>query len=261
MSLRFVQITDHHLVDGDLLSGFSTESALRRVLQHIVAHAGPLDFIISTGDLTERGSASEYQTLLKILGAERGDAYPGPLTAHGSGLNGVPVYVLPGNHDQRPELLRNLFPTGPTGERLHGWFEYRGVRFICVDWGPQAKATSTPELQAFLAAALAGAMPAVIFMHHHVAPMGYEWLDRLIADDVAAFAGWISGRRVLALFSGHAHATFENQLAGIPVYGLRATCFQFALHSEPLRCLLPPHYRIVTIEQERLTTEIVEVPL
>ncbi|HMQ35857.1 MAG TPA: hypothetical protein PKD53_34450 [Chloroflexaceae bacterium] len=147
--------------------------------------------------------------------------------------------------------------------RLHGWFERGGVRFVCVDWGPANKAESTPDLPAFLDAALAGG-PAIILMHHHVAPMGHARLDALIADDVAAFAERLAGREVLAILAGHTHATYERSLAGVPVYGLRSTCFQFAPlpgDGPLLRCLLPPHYRIVTVAGGALTTEVVEVPL
>jgi Icc protein len=261
MSLRFVQITDHHLAEGDLLWGYSTWHALRTVLRHIAANAGPLDFIVSTGDLVEHGTDAEYRCFLDLIGAEPAGAYPGPLIARGEGLPGLPFYTLPGNHDIRPTLLRSLFPASPPAHRLHGWFERGGVRFVCVDWGPGNKAESTPDLPAFLDAAL-GSGPAVILMHHHVAPMGHARIDALIADDLAVFAEAIVGRGVLAILAGHTHATYERSIAGVPVFGLRSTCFQFApFEGELLRCLLPPHYRIVTIEGGVLSSEIVEVPL
>jgi Icc protein len=261
MSLRFAQITDHHLAEGDLLWGYSTWHALRAVLRHIAAHAGPLDFIISTGDLVEHGAEAEYRIFLDIIGAEPAGASPGPLIARGEGLPAVPFYVLPGNHDARPTMLRSVFPASLPAPRLHGWFERGGVRFVCVDWGAGNKAESTPDLPAFLDTAL-GDGPAVILMHHHVAPMGIARLDALIADDVAAFTEAIAGRGVLAILSGHTHASFTTSLAGVPVYGLRSTCFQFApVAGDLLRCLQPPHYRLVTIDDGILTTEIVEVPL
>jgi Icc protein len=261
MSLRFVQITDHHLAEGDLLWGYSTWHALRSVLRHIAANAGSIDFVVSTGDLVEHGSDVEYRSFLKLIGAQPAGANPGPLLAHGEGLPGVPFYALPGNHDARPVMLRNLFPASPPAERLHACFECGGVRFVCVDWGPANKAEASPDLPGFLDAALDGT-PAVILMHHHVVAMGHSRIDSLIADDAAAFAERIAGRGVLGILSGHTHATFEGELAGIPVLGLRSTCFQFAPIEGPLlRCLQPPHYRIVTVESGTLSSQIVEVPL
>jgi len=261
MNLRFAQITDHHLAEGDLLWGYSTWHALRSVLRHIADHAGPLDCIVSTGDLTEHASEAEYQIFLDLTGAQPAGAYPGPLIARGQGLPGVPLYALPGNHDARPSMVRSLFPASAPAERLNARFERSGVRFVCVDWGPANKAEAPPDLPGFLDAALDGT-PAVILMHHHVAPLGHARLDALLPDDVAAFAERIAGRGVLAILSGHTHATFERELAGVPVLGLRSTCFQFAPIDGPLlRCLQPPHYRIVTIEGGALRSEIVEVPL
>lgn len=261
MSLRFVQITDHHLTESDLHCGYSTWHALRMVLRHIAANAGPLDFIVSTGDLVEHGSVAEYRIFLDLIGAEPAGASPGPLIAHGEGLPGVPFYALPGNHDKRPAMLRSLFPASPESERLHGWFERGGVRFVCADWGAASKAQLTPDLAAFLKEAL-GAGPTVLLMHHHITPIGLGPIDELIADDLAAFAELIAGREPLAILAGHTHATYERSFAGVPVYGLRSTCFQFTLaEGELLRCLQSPHYRIVTIDGGALTTEIVEVPL
>lgn len=269
MTLRFAQITDHHLAAGDLLWGYSTWHALRTVLRHIAERAGPLDFIVSTGDLVEHGSEDEYRIFRELVGARPGERFPGPLIAHGEGLPALPLYVLPGNHDARPAMLRSLFPASPPAVseagaqrlRLHGRFDRGGVRFVCVDWGPGNKAESTPELPALLDEALDGT-PAVILMHHHVVPMGHGRIDALIADDVADFASRVAGRNVLAILSGHTHASFERELAGVPALGLRSTCFQFApLEGPLLRCLQPPHYRVVTVEGGALTSELVEVPL
>jgi len=261
MKLRFAQISDHHLVEGDLLRGYSTEHALRTVLRHIAAEAGPLDCLISTGDLVQNGTPTEYRRFLELHGAQPRGSLPGPLIAHGQGLQGVPCYLLPGNHDVRPTMARSLFPAMQPSERLNGWFDLGGVRFVCVDWGPENKAQATAELQEVLEQGLDG-RPAIVLMHHHVTPMGHPRLDTMITDDVAGFAALVGGRGVLAILSGHTHATFERELAGVPVLGLRSTCFQFVpIEGPTLCCLLPPHYRIVTVEDGRLSSTIVEVPL
>jgi 3',5'-cyclic-AMP phosphodiesterase len=262
VTVRFIQITDHHLAQGDLLWGYSTGHALRRVLAHIAEHAGPLDFIISTGDLVEHGTEHEYRAFLELIGAAPGGAFPGPLRAHGQGLGGVPFYAIPGNHDVRPLMANTMFPASPPAERLQGWFEQGGVRFVCVDWGGENKATPAPGLAEYLNLALDGT-PAVLLMHHHIAPMGHPRLDALIADEVAEFADRIAGCGVLAILSGHTHATFERSLAGMPAFGLRSTCFQFAPGpgDSLLRCIQPLHYRVVTIADGALTTEVVEVSL
>jgi hypothetical protein len=86
--------------------------------------------------------------------------------------------------------------------------------------------------------------------------------DSWIAPDVQSFWDILAGRNVLGIFSGHTHVTFENRARGIPVFGLRSTSYAFAQQGdEVLPVLRPPHYRVVTVVPDRLTTEIVEVPL
>ncbi len=130
-----------------------------------------------------------------------------------------------------------------------------------MDWGPHTKATAHPEMLDFLAQALETDLPSIIVMHHQVVKIGSRWLDDFIADDVSQFWKVVTGRNVLGIFSGHVHTTYERVVNGIPVFGLRSTAAPFALQDEPLTCLLPPHYRLVTVQDGILTTRIFEVPL
>jgi hypothetical protein len=56
--------------------------------------------------------------------------------------------------------------------------------------------------------------------------------------------------------------TYDAQLAGVPVHGLRSTHFSFAQAGEEwVYALRPPHYRVVTVDETTFTSEIVEVAL
>ncbi len=262
VKLRFVHITDHHLrADNQLVRGYSTTSALLAVLRHIANNAGTIDFVVSTGDLVQSGTDAEYQTFLGILGAQAAAAMPGPLIINAHGFRDVPIYVVPGNHDKRTAFFRNLFTTVPEDQLMNTSFEYGNLRFVFLDWGPEGKAVASPALLSHLGTTLRDEMPTVLLMHHHVIPVGSRWLDLAIADGIDRFVEQITGKNVVGIFSGHTHATYEKTICGFPVYGLRSTCFQFVLQDELLCCLLAPHYRVVSIENGVLTTEIIEVPL
>jgi 3',5'-cyclic-AMP phosphodiesterase len=264
MNFSFVQITDHHLRRSEaLLSyGYSTAYAFRAVMRHIAQHvASRADFIVTTGDLVDGGEDAEYQALGRMLDLETVADAPGPQRVSIEGLHRFPMYFLPGNHDPRLIFYRHLFPAAQPQPAVNVTFEHKGVRFICLDWGAQNKAVAQPEMLGFLAQALQTEMPAIILMHHHPVPVGARWLDAFIADDVEKFWDAVVGHNVLGVFFGHTHTTYEAQVAGIPAYGLRSTTFSFVLQDEPLRCLLPPHYRLVTIQDGRLSTRIYEVPL
>jgi Icc protein len=279
MGFSFIQVTDHHLTASEavLTRGFSTNYAFRCVMQHVAAYAAGSAgdekavprFIVSTGDLGETNPVDAYRAAPRILRAKlEGVKAPGPVTVALDGAGELPMYFLPGNHDDLASMLEHLFPgssspgapaQGP--DRLNARFEHEGVRFVCLDWGREAKAISTPEVFEFLSAALGDRSPTVILTHHHVAPTGAAWLDNFIADDIDRFWQIVRGKNVLGVLAGHVHMTTETVVEGIPVMTLRSTAFQFARQDRPLLTLESPHYRLVTIDQGTLTSRVFEVTL
>jgi Icc protein len=138
---------------------------------------------------------------------------------------------------------------------------HKGVQFIFLDMGPEVKAKAHPETIAFLQLFLQKKMPAIVMLHHAVVPIGSAWLDAFIADDVDRFWQAVKGREVIGVFCGHTHVTYEKEVGGIPVFGVRSTALPFVLQDEPLTALLPPHYRLVTVKDGVLSTRIFEVEL
>lgn len=262
----FVQVTDHHLRESEALltHGYSTAWAFRCVMRHIADYvADRADFIVTTGDLAHSGSDAEYQAVCEMLNLQAISEAPGSQYVSLEGLCEFPMYFLPGNHDSRSNFFRHLFPLTTPMDLMNIAFEHKDIQFICLDWGPQGKAMMHPEMLDFLARRLRTRMPAILLMHHHLVPLGCRWLDDLIADDTARFWKIVEGHHILGIFCGHAHTTYEARVAGIPVFGLRSTTFQFVLHEqdEVVFCLRPPHYRLVAVQNNKLTTEIFEVPL
>ena len=177
------------------------------------------------------------------------------------GLQEFPMYLWPGNHDDRSNFFQCLFPQSPPMPLMNVTFMHKGIQFICLDWGPHAKAVAHLETLDFLTRSLETDWPSIILMHYQLVAMGSHWLDNFIADDEDRFWQIVRGRKVLGIFCGHVHTTYERVVESIPVFGLRSTAFPFVLQDEPLACLLPPHYRLVTIPNGVLTTRIFEVPL
>lgn len=265
MSFAFVQITDHHLTETEegLIHGSAPAHTFRAVLRHIAGTvAGSADFIVSTGDLVDSASHAAYQTASRLLGLSgQPAAAPGPLRVTAEGLREMPFYCLPGNHDDREHFLRDLFGEAQPQPLLNASFVHEGVQFVCLDLGPQAKSTLHPATLDFLAQALQTKLPAILLIHHPVVPVGSRWMDQFLADDMGRFWRTLTGHNVLGILSGHLHLTYERVVENIPVLGLRATAFQFALQDEPQVCLLPPQYRLVTVHKNGLTSRVFEVPL
>ncbi len=265
MSFSFVQITDHHLPETEdgLIRGFSPSHALRAVARHIAGTvAGVADFVVSTGDLVDSPSEAAYQTASRLLGLTgQAAAAPGPLRASLEGLHEMPFYCLPGNHDDREHFFRGLFGEAQARPLLNASFVHEGVQFVCLDVGPEVKARLHPETLDFLAQSLQTGLPSILLIHHQVVPVGSRWMDQFLADDMSRFWRTLAGHNVLGILSGHLHTSYERMVENIPVWGLRSTVFQFAMQDEPLLCLLPPQYRLVTVHKNVLTSRVFEVPL
>ncbi len=265
MDFSFIQITDHHLGASEHAynRGYATAHALGRVMDEVARRgAHGADFLVCTGDLVNLGTDEEYAFARRFLGIEGASHVPGPMMLSWNDLRRLPAYFIPGNHDPREAFARNLFPQSPARPRLDAWYVHKGVQFVYLDLGTAPRAGEIlPATLDFLTSRLAGGAPTVILLHHHPIPVGIEWLDQALPQRIHEFWDAAAGGSVLGIVFGHAHTTVEAHVKGIPVLGLRSTCFQFAPAPEPLFCLLAPHYRVVSISGGRLTSEIHEVPL
>lgn len=264
----FVQISDHHLPEneGDLVRGFSPSYALRAVLRHIAQNTAQyIDFIISSGDLVDPATETGYQNARHLLGLQPAPTPQQPGVVTVEGLREFPMYFMPGNHDDRPLFLKYLYSQADSTPLVNLSFQHKGVQFICLDMGADAKAVLYPETFDFLKQALQNPFPTILLTHHHLLPIGSRWLDEFIADDVQELWKLLTAsgvkERLLAVFSGHTHISYEKQYQGIPVFGLRSTTFAFALQDEPSLTLQPPQYRLVSLQKGLLTTRIFEVDL
>ncbi len=265
MAFSFVQISDHHLrvSKSSLLRGFSTNYAYQEVLRHIAVHAAAeVDFIVATGDLVESGSEAEYGLMSSLLGIQEKPAVPGP---HRIQLDGpvkhFPMYIWPGNHDDRSHFYSALYSNGVEGALFNAAFVHKGVQFVYLDWGAQDRAIAHRQTLEFLERTLKTELPVILLTHHQVAPVESAWLDRYIAEGIDEFWEIVAGKHILGIFCGHVHLTFETQKRCIPIYTVGSTGFQFVRQDQPLVCLTPPQYRVVTVDGERITTRVVDVIL
>jgi len=264
----FIQITDHHILEFEeqLRDGFCPGYAFRKVIRHISDNvADKADFIISTGDLVEPPTEETYQGAVKLLGINSPAALPGPQKIHIEGLQDYPMYFLPGNHDDREMMTRYLFPDSDAPKLYDCAFVHKGVQFVFVDFGPEAKGEFLPETRDFLAQAMESDLPSVIVTHHHVKKIGSRWLDNFIADEIRQFWNIVAKpgvkEKVLAILSGHVHITYEEMYKGIPILGLRSTAYPFAKTDDPLVILADPHYRFVRIQDGILTSRVYKVSI
>jgi 3',5'-cyclic AMP phosphodiesterase CpdA len=234
------QISDPHIsqVGGDSDRMYAAADSLQRAIAHLIRLPAPPDVVLITGDCVDSGAAAEYERFRDLLC---------PLT--------MPVFVIPGNHDDRGHL-REMF--GPQGAApLPGFVQYVvddwPVRLIALDTNVpgQGAGRLCAERLAWLEQRLSEApgRPTVIFLHHPPFQTGLPFLDELGlagADELGAIvARYPNVERVVA---GHVHAAMQRSFHGTLAMTCPSTAFQlvfdlrqpqrFRVVMEPPACLL-----------------------
>lgn len=165
--MLIAQLSDAHVMHpGAFLAGrFDLFGYLERAVDHICMMPRPPDVVLFTGDLVNDGTEDEYQRVRAELERLR-----------------RPVYIAPGNHDDR-NVLRSVFPDQPPlsdGRFIQFAVEEHELRLIALDTiVPSASHGTLCQLRLdWLQERLSEVTrPTVLFMHHHPFPSGLPELD------------------------------------------------------------------------------------
>ncbi len=237
--LLIAQLSDAHVGTGPaFLDGhMDTLAALRSAAAHVGALVPRPDVVLFTGDLTEHGSAAEYADVAAALA---------PLS--------MPVYAVPGNHDD-PTMARSALPRcmpvadgAPPGVCCYH-VQHGPLHLIALD--TVVPRQSHGELHAAQLAwlerklqACAGE-PVLLFMHHPPLPTGLAAMDACsLLEGSAALAALVRGHgAVQGLLCGHLHRPVQMQFGGAPLHVAPSLAHQIALDlrpDAPLRARLEP---------------------
>jgi 3',5'-cyclic-AMP phosphodiesterase len=240
VGMIIAQISDPHITLEHGAANPEHDTAID--LQHAVAHLmrlrAPPDLVLVTGDCVNGGSLAEYERFRALL-------RPLPM----------PVYVIPGNHDDRGQLLALFGPQGATP--LPGF-----VQYVVDDWPVRLIALDTLVPQrdegylcaqrlAWLEARLAEAptRPTVICMHHPPFLTGLTVLDQIGLTNADALGAIVARHpQIERIVAGHVHMTMLRRFGGTLAISCAATAHQMlpdvqqperlAVVMEPPTCLL-----------------------
>jgi Icc protein len=238
-TLLMAQLSDPHVGTGPAFLGgrMDTEHALRQAVAHVAAMEPAPDLVLLTGDLTEHGSAAEYAVVADALA-----------------LLSMPVYAVPGNHDD-PKVARDALsrcmpvaPDAPHGvccyHRHHG-----GLHLVALDTvvPRQSHGALEADQLAWLARTLDACRdePVLIFMHHPPLPTGIEAMDAcsLLTGGDALAALVRQHGAVQGVLCGHLHRPVQMQFGGAPLHVAPSVAHQITLDlrpGAPLRAQLEP---------------------
>jgi Icc protein len=214
-AVTILQITDTHLhaAADSRMRGVTTHATFVAVLEQARRDPRwPADAILATGDIVQDESRGGYERFRATLE---------PL--------GVPVYSVPGNHDD-PKLMSEILAGGSFrfgGElRLGAWSIVLLDTFLA---GEDAGGLGAARLQALRRALAANAgQHILIAMHHHPVQMGSAWLDGVGLRDSAEFWRIVDEHPdVRAVVCGHVHQAADREHRGVRFLSTPSTCAQF----------------------------------
>jgi 3',5'-cyclic AMP phosphodiesterase CpdA len=177
------------------------------------------DAVLLTGDLADHATDEEYEQLRALLA---------PL--------GAPLYVLPGNHDDRRALHRHFGVPGGDGEPVCYSVDLGPLRLVVLDTtrpGEPSGALEGDQLE-WLDAELAAVpeQPTLIAMHHPplvIRVPAWDEIGLAAADRHALGAVIERHRQVRRIVCGHFHSTITGELAGRGVLVVPSTYVQTRL--------------------------------
>ncbi len=214
MTTRILHLTDLHLHTDTAyqLMGVNTRQSLLSVLKHSQSGNSAPDLILITGDLAQDESAQAYLQLIAIFETLE-----------------IPVFVLPGNHDNAT-LMQQLLNTEWISTRqqilLPGW------QIVMLDSSIEnSNAGRLNDSQLQLLQQYLDEHPhlhTLIGVHHQPVPVGSPWLDTMKIENGDAFMTMILHYpQVKAVLWGHVHQEFSHQIQHIQLLASPASCRQF----------------------------------
>ena len=245
--LRLVQFTDLHLYGaGDgRLRGVATLPALEATLALARAQESAWQALLLTGDLVQ-DDAGGYAHVRRLFGDSR-----------------VPVYCLPGNHDE-PAAMRAALGSEPfqiCGTARHG--EWLLVMLDSYLHGRASGRLAAGELARLDEALSAHAdRHALVTLHHHPVAAGSRWLDTVGLENAAALFEVLDRHaNVRVLLWGHVHQAFDGERRGVRLLGTPSTCAQFRPQSDQFAVdQRPPAYRWLELHPDgRVESSVVWV--
>jgi len=235
---KIIQISDTHLYADKTkaLLGVNTEDSFQAVLNLLQQENGKMDLILLTGDLAQDGSSQAYKRVADALK---------PFS--------VPVYCVPGNHDNA-KTMKRVYPYEPISDRRRIVLKQWQIILLNSQLSGAVEGYLESSELSYLEHCLR-AHPhhqAMIAFHHQPLPVGSAWLDKIGLKNAKKFWEVIAAYpQVNTVLFGHVHQEFTQIVKGVKCYSAPATCFQFERNNDHFALeKLPPGYRRIYLHEK-----------
>lgn len=200
--MLIAHLSDPHVMEpSDPMASFvDTDARLAAAVDALASLPSPPDVTIITGDLVNRGTASEYRLLRSVL-----EPLPGRLL------------VVPGNHDDPAELVAAFddhLHLPSSGDHVSYAVDDEELRLVGLDTTVAGR--DDGELDADRLAWLESTLdrgdgrPTLLFMHHPPFSAGMWWMDYGGLKGAASVRTIVEHHpEVLRVLCGHVHRTIS----------------------------------------------------
>lgn len=251
MPTLLVQISDIHI--GGSEDGKDPIPRFEAVIEAIRSLPNAPDAVVVSGDLTDHGTAEEYQVVGEML--ERLE---------------LPLYVLPGNHDDRGRMREACGLPGEGEEPIRYSVEVGELRLVLLDSNVPGRDPGAfdAERLGWLDAELSTEpeRPTLLAVHHTPLMTGIPEWDAINLDpsDREALAEVVTRHPQLrAIVGGHLHRVAASSLAGCPVLSAPSAYLQVRPNFErdEVTWIDPPGFAIHALRNGALTSQVESVPV
>jgi 3',5'-cyclic AMP phosphodiesterase CpdA len=241
------QLSDLHLGEPPI-AGVDPEDSLETVIDAIEGLPNRPDAILVSGDLAEHGAVEEYRLARQLIGRL-----------------GVPIHVLPGNHDDRATMREAFGLAGDRRAPLDYVADLGPLRLLVVDStipGEDRGGFEPAQLQRLDAELTATDRPTILAMHHPPLPTGipdWDGVNVPLAEREALGAVIGPHPHLRAIVAGHLHRITASTLAGRPVIAAPSTFAQarpdFSTETVDLAAQ-PPGFVLHALLGEELSSQV-----
>jgi Icc protein len=246
-TLRVLQLTDTHLYANPAgrLLGMNTLKSFQQVISHFRDFHWPLDLLLATGDLVHDASPRGYAQIARML----------------SGFD-VPVFCLPGNHDNPTQMRRYLRADRVHTDAVRDQGAWRFIMLDSVVPGKEGGHLAAAQLELLEAALTATDRHILVCVHHQPVDVGSAWIDTMAIDNPRPLFDIIDRHsNVRGILWGHVHQTFEARRGQVRLMSSPSTCIQFAPGQKNFQVdEEPPGFRLLALLPDgTIRSEVVRV--
>ncbi len=244
--ITLVQLTDTHIYadDSKLMRGLNTFKTLSDVLELVKARENDMHLVVLTGDLSQDETLQSYYRLARAV----------------SSLE-VPVYFLPGNHDDQLSMIscfddfENFKKVGSIV--LGSW----SLLFLNSTIPGHVEGALSEEELARLDAFLPNSQGTnvLIFLHHNPIGLRSDRPDPIMLLNAAdLFERLERYPNVKGIVCGHVHQEHTEIRNGLTMMATPSTCVQFRSTETGITIdnMSPGYRRILLYEDGRIETTV-----